>query len=406
VLFLLALALLGLGEPCPAQDWPQFRGPGGRAVVDAPLPVTRFSIDEHLRWRAPLAGSGSSSPIVAGGAIFVASATESGAVRTLECFALDGARRWRRNVRDADPEPASALTGHAAATPATDGRTVVAAFGHAGLHAWSVDGTPRWSVELGPVETELGLASSPIVDRGRVFLVCDHDGDRARSRDSYVAAWDLDSGRERWRTARPGRGRSWGTPVVHRTGDGPGRLIVSGPDRVTAYDLETGVEVWSVDGLTDWTAPSPTLVERRLFVAGGPSGPLLAWDLPTEADGRPELAWKHPTGGPYVPSPVEHRGRLWVLHETGVLTIRDAATGAERHRARHPGKFYASPVATREHVLLASEDGRVLVLEAAPPFAVVAESRVPGTLLATPVVVGGRVYLRTEGELFCFGEEP
>ena len=59
--------------PLAAADWPQWRGPGSRGVAtDAALPVT-WSATEHVAWRAPLAGLGTSSPIVVGDRVVVTS---------------------------------------------------------------------------------------------------------------------------------------------------------------------------------------------------------------------------------------------------------------------------------------------------------------------------------------------
>src|SRR6185436_257046 len=188
----LAMALLfGCGAP-PAPDWPRWRGPDGAAVADgAPLPVT-WPTARNIAWCVAIPGEGSSSPIVSGDAVFVTSAIEGGTRRLLHCLdRKSGAIRWTLETKDPDPERTSALTGHAAATPVTDGKVVVAVFGNAGAVGADFSGRRLWTRSLGDFDSEFGLASSPVLHQGRVYVVCDHDGEGPKSFDSFVAALDV-----------------------------------------------------------------------------------------------------------------------------------------------------------------------------------------------------------------------
>jgi outer membrane protein assembly factor BamB len=160
---------------------------------------------------------------VSGDAVFLTSSMDDGGRRILHCLDREtGATRWRREIEDRNPERTSALAGHAAATPAADGVRVVAVFGNAGVLCTDVSGEVLWRTPLGEFDSELGLASSPILHDGRVLLVCDHDGK------SFLAALDLATGRILWRTERPDLFRSWSTPIVVS-----GQLIVSAQDEGT-----------------------------------------------------------------------------------------------------------------------------------------------------------------------------
>src|SRR5215831_5897920 len=137
--------LLLSGCAVPASDWPRWRGPEGSAVADdAPLPVT-WSTTLGIVWSVAIPGEGCSSPIVSGDAVFVTSALESGGRRILYCLdRRTGATRWTLESKDANPERTSALAGHAAATPVTDGACVVAVFGNAGAVCADFSGTCLW----------------------------------------------------------------------------------------------------------------------------------------------------------------------------------------------------------------------------------------------------------------------
>jgi outer membrane protein assembly factor BamB len=388
----LLLALAGCAAP-PPDDWPRWRGRDGSAVQDgSPLPC-RWSPSENVRWSAEIPGEGASSPVVSGSRVFLTSSLEGGTRRALH--ALDratGRLLWSREVRDPDPERASALAGHAAATPATDGTCVIAFFGNAGVLCVEVDGTVRWRRELGAFESELGLGSSPILHAGRAILVCDHDGSRFTSFDSFIVAIDLATGEVAWKAPRPGLERSWSTPILAE-----GRLVVNAQDELRAYDPATGRELWKVGGMTGWVAPSPVFGEGRIFATSGKNGPVLAVD----PEGR--VLWQEASGGPYVCSPLLYRGLLYVHDESGILTCRDASRGRVLYRERLRGKFTASPVAGDGKVYATSEEGVTSVLRAGERFEILAENRLGDEVLASPALAGGGIFLRTRRRLFCIG---
>src|SRR4051812_17231149 len=79
-----------------AQDWPQFRGPGGGAVSQAANPPIRFGGSNNVLWKVA-AGSGFSSPIVSGQRIFLTAAID-GKLEVL-CFnRRDGHVLWRKQL--------------------------------------------------------------------------------------------------------------------------------------------------------------------------------------------------------------------------------------------------------------------------------------------------------------------
>jgi outer membrane protein assembly factor BamB len=345
-------------------------------------------------WKVALPGEGSSSPIVSGDAVFLTYALDDGSRRILVCLdRKTGATRWQRETKDENPERASALTGHAAATPVTDGTHVVALFGNAGAVCTDFSGAVLWRWRRGEFESELGFASSPILHKGLAIFVCDHDGDRAKTFDSFLIALDVDSGKTVWQTDRPGLFRSWSTPV---TVDGV--LVVSGQDEVRGYDPENGKQLWSVGGMSGWVTPSPVAGKGLILAVSGKDGPTVA----IRAGGA--VAWREERGGPYVCSPVLYGDYLYVCDETGRLVCRDAAGGKVLYRERLRGKFTASPVAGDGKVYFTNEEGVTFVVKAGPDFQILSENRLEEECLASPAISRGAVLLRTRHQLWCVGE--
>ena len=72
------LLLLLLTIPILAQDWPEFRGPGGQGHSDERgLPLV-WSETKNVRWKVALPGKGWSSPSIQGDRIWLTTATEEG----------------------------------------------------------------------------------------------------------------------------------------------------------------------------------------------------------------------------------------------------------------------------------------------------------------------------------------
>lgn len=381
-----ALLLALLLQPA-LSDWPRWRGPDGSAVSSETRLPERWTSKDGVLWSVVVPGEGASSPIVLGDVVYLSSAFENGTRRAIHCLDLEtGATRWTLETKDADPERSSALTGHAAATPAADGAGVVAFFGHAGLVRASPKGELVWRRPLGDFESELGLASSPILHGGLVIQVCDHDGA------SFLTALDAATGGIRWTTPRPGLERSWSTPIVVGK-----ELVVNAQDELRGYDPATGAALWTVGGMSGWVTPSPVAGKGMIFATSGKDGPTVA----VKPGG--ERVWRVESGGPYVCSPLFYGDVLYVLDEGGRLTARNPGTGEVLGRARLKGKFTASPVAGDGKLYLTNEAGNTFVLKAGPALEVLAENPLEEEVLASAAIARRSLFLRTRTRLYRIG---
>jgi hypothetical protein len=75
-----AFAALTLAAP-PADDlstdWPHWRGPLANGTAPAADPPVTWDGDTNVKWKAPLTGRGSATPIVWGDRVFVVTAVET-----------------------------------------------------------------------------------------------------------------------------------------------------------------------------------------------------------------------------------------------------------------------------------------------------------------------------------------
>ncbi len=402
-------------------DWLGWRG-GVRHGVALADPPVQWNAHE-TRWSVSVPGQGNSSPVICGGQVFLTTqlveppaddardgeAAETASLAVL-CYAHDtGELLWLREVG-----PAVGRThrrnGFASATVACDGQRVVASFGAAGLHCFDLEGRPLWTASLAPMDHPWGAASSPVIHNHRVFQLSDSQTE------STLAAFDVTTGRRLWTVARESQG-CWTTPTVVEVGDTERKrslLVVNGSTRgagsagdVTAYDPTTGAEVWRVTGTSDIPCPSAVVVrdeqdQTLLISATGGNGPIFAIRPDGSGDvTETHVTWRHPTGGPYVPTGVYHNGRYFSIADGGVLTCYRPGDGHLLWRARLRGAFSASLVAASGRIYAVSERGDVYVLAAGDQYELLAVNRMQERCLATPAVSGTRLYVRSEDRLHC-----
>lgn len=117
------------------------------------------------------------------------------------------------------------------------------------------------------------------------------------------------------------------------------------------------------------------------------------------------IQWKFNKFVPFCSSPLVYRERLFLMKDGGILTCLNAKTGAARKTGRLPatGAYYASPVAANGCIYLLSEKGQLSVVSAEDLWQVLHSADFGESTHATPAIVDGRIYLRTSGHLYCFG---
>ena len=382
--------------------WPRWRGPSGQGLVGDPGYPDRWSATDNVVWRAPVPGSGNSSPIVWDDHIFLTTGRDAG--RRLFVLAYrrsDGALLWETEVAPGPRESVHRKNGPASATPVTDGERVYASLGGRGLVALDFEGRLLWHTEIGRVANYHGPAGSPLLYRGRLILYQDQRGG------GFVAAYDTATGAQVWRTARDAS-VGWGTPVAIRVADRD-EIVVSSQHTVRAYDPDSGGELWSCDGNRFEVIPTPVVAAGLVFCTSGRAGPTLAIRPGGRGDvTRTHVAWSTPRGSPFVPSPIAYRGYLYTVNDmASIVTCFDAATGAVRWqqrlgRALREG-FSASPVAVDGKLFFTNDDGVTFVVRAGPEFELLHTNDIGARTLASPALVDGRWYIRTVDELIAIG---
>jgi outer membrane protein assembly factor BamB len=429
--------LLLLGPRLAAQDWPTFRGPGARGLAEGHALPERWDVakGERILWRTPIAGLAHSSPVVSGTRVFVTSAVCKGTPVELKVglygdpspvekegehdfvvLALDertGKVLWERTAWSGTPRHSRhPKSSYAASTPATDGAHLVVNFGTEGLYCFDLEGKELWKRDLGDCDAgpynmegvQWGYASSPVIHEGKVLVQCDVLSQ------GFLAAFDVKSGKELWRTKRE-EVSTWATPTVDVRAD-RAQVICNGYKHIGGYDLATGKELWKLVGGGDAPVPAPVVVEDLVLITNNHGrGPVYAISAAAEGLIDPEdeaMVWWKPNGGNYMQTPLVYGEELYLCSDAGILACLDLATGEQRYRERlgdGSTGFTASMVAGDGKLYATSEEGTVHVIAAGTTFEVRAKNELGETCMSTPAISDGVLFWRTRGQLVAVGGE-
>jgi outer membrane protein assembly factor BamB len=418
--------------------WPAFRGRNASGIGDGADTLTTWNVEtgEGIRWQADIAGLGNSSPVVWGDRVFLTTAVAEGIPQEIQTgltgsgeqvdeevehrwlvLAFDkgsGEKLWETEVGRGVPLTRRHFkASQANSTPVTDGEHLVVVFPTAGIACLDLDGNIRWQHALGGLNAgaftdpgmEWGFASSPILYGSRVILQSDtHDG-------AYLAAWELESGKEAWRVERD-VAPSWATPTLLH-GEAGDELVVNG-STIHGYNPATGEELWSLGPNSELVIATPVAGEDVVYVSAGypPVKPIYALRAGTRQhlevdpeEGHERLQWSYRRGGAYMPSPILYRGIYYLVHHNGRLVAYDAAGGGAIYKSRFSrgGVFTASPVAVNGKLYLPTEEGLLYVLEAGPEYRELAVNDLGEPLMATPAVSEGLLFIRTPTRLVAVG---
>jgi outer membrane protein assembly factor BamB len=379
-----------------AADWPQFRGPDGTATSPETGLPTRWSATKGLRWKADLPGRGLSNPVIAGGRVYVTASSgyQEGRLHVL-CFEpAAGKKLWERQFWSTGSTLCHSRTCMAAPTPVTDGERVFALFATGDLAALDRDGNLLWYRSLvhdyPTITNSIGMAASPILWQDVLLLPLHNLGE------SFVAGLDKRTGKNLWKVDRP-RDMNWATPLLRSTADGPEVVFQEGGELV-ALDPATGRRRWAYRGEGLLDSPSPVAGGGLILLPGGVAL------RPGSAREKPAVAWKSPKLKTSLNSWLYYKDRVYAASAAAALHCADAATGRILWTLRVKGPFSASPVAGDGKIYLVNEEGLTTVVDPSKHGSILATNALGATILATPAIADGAIFLRSDQQLYCIGK--
>ena len=464
---LLCLLLLGTHPATAESNWPQFRGPGGLGIGTGSPPV-EFGPEKNVVWQVEVPRGHSSPCLwgdkifLTGqdGEKLVTLCLNRGTGKELWRAAAPVAKLETTHRIGSPAAPTPCADGERVYV--YFGSFGVIAYDFAGKEVWRKE-LPAPVVEFGTGASPL-LAQGKVIlvadqDMGSHLLALDaktgaqvwrterpefrrsfstpflwdHDGiaEIIVAGSLWVRSYEVKDGRERWSSRGMAR-VSNASPVA-----GDGLLIVSswnvGGDEGDRVKMEPFVPFAATydtdkDGtLSRDEFPAGKVKDRFSQMDADKDGLVTRAEYETMSDmfdqavnqifaikpngygdiTETHVAWKVDKHLPYVSSPLFYDGRVYTIKNGGLASCYDAKSGAQHYQAERmdaSGDYYSSAVAADGRIYVASQRGTVVVIAAGDALKVLARNDLREPIFATPAIIDGRLYLRTEKHLFVFGQ--
>ena len=236
-------------------QWNRFRGPDGGGVLESGKLPAEFNETKNTIWRTAVP-VGHSSPIIGNGKIFL-TAFEGDELFTICIDQKSGKILWRTTAPRTRRDEVDKRNSPASPSPAVDAGAVYVFFQDFGLLAYDLQGKEKWRTPLGPFNNVYGMGASPVIAGNLIVLVCD------QSHESFIAAFDRQTGKQLWRTKRPEALSGHATALVR-----DGLIYAPASFRMDVYQANTGEPVWHVSGLASEMKSVPVIYKDHIYISG------------------------------------------------------------------------------------------------------------------------------------------
>ena len=330
-----------------------------------------------------------------------------------------GKELWRKELGAARLGRTQRIGSSANSSPLTDGRHLFVYFKSGTVAALTLQGKVAWKINLDevahPDKILWDRGTSPVFAGGHLVIAV-----MQQAGTSYLAALDKKNGKRAWITERPFRtvgenGDSYSSPFV-ATVDGVETIVTWGGDHLTGHEARTGKQLWFCGGFN----PKPERVWRTIASPSGTNGVAIVPHgredrvAGIKLGGKGDITksawlWSDRGWGSDNCTPAAHGKRALMLTDTGkargTLTMVEAATGKKLWQESLPKSvhtFCASPVVAGNRLYVARRDGAVFAARlTAEGIKDLEEINIEEGVIASPVVVDGKVLIRGDRHLVC-----
>src|SRR5262245_55704655 len=392
-----------------AADWPQWRGPHRDAVAaDKGLLQRWESSGPPLAWKAGGLGEGLASVVIVDGKIYTMG-KRKGAVLVMARDGSNGQELWATPVGAGGDAPSS--------TPTVDGGHVYAVGPNGDLVCVQAsDGKMLWhksyTRDFGGSVPTWKFCESPLVDGEK--LICTPGGDKAT-----LVALNKKTGKLIWRCAvpgGPGNGSGYSSIVIS---EGAGvreyvQLMGAGIGCI-GVNARTGKFLWGYPRVGNGTAsiPTPIVDGDYVFCSSG------------YGTGSALLKLSKAGSGVKAEEVYFLNGNVLQNHHGGLVLVGDYVYGGHGHdnglpicvewrtgkvvwggKERGPGSNSAAVVYADGQLYFRYQNGIMALIQASPDgYKVNGQFEIPQVSSPSwshPVVVGGKLYLREQDNLFVY----
>jgi outer membrane protein assembly factor BamB len=375
-----------------APSWPKWRGPNGNGVIEEPAWNPASINSPKVLWKARV-GKGYSSVSVVGGYVFTAGKPTSDQETVVCLDGRTGAAVWSFSYASDDVD----YPGSRATPVYSGGKLYMLSLSG---HAYCLDaqtGKKLWDTDIagvtGAERPTWAFASSALIEASlAIFNVC-----------KSGVALDKETGKVVWKSAPDAAGYATPVPFDYK---GTRYLAVLGSRQLTVVEELTGKEFASVPWVTDYdcNVGDPVIVSDTIFVGTDYGTGSALFRI-----GNRSLAklWENRTVLPHFSSAVYKDGYFYCNTGFagggyGYFYCVDARDGKIVWQETLSA---GSLLGVGSKLLITTETGSLIVAQmSSRKFEQVAraDNVVPRLCWTAPVLVGGRIYLRSDkGDLVC-----
>lgn len=370
-----------------------FRGNQSNGISSAKGIPTQWGLagGNNILWKKPIPRAGHNSPVINGNRVFFTGGDKE--ARELFCYDLtSGEQLWSMQATNIPGSPATPPavtedTGLASSSVATDGKHVCAIFATGDLLCADMEGKRVWAKNLGVPDNHYGFVSSLLIYGNTLYVQYDNN------KDPQLFALDVATGNTRWVKKRTGK-ICWSSPIIAYVNQKP-QLVLMGNPKMTAYDPNSGEQLWEVDCMGGEVCSCPASADGVIYGANE-YAKLVAIN---GTDGQ--VLWESTEYLPEVSSPVATKNHLYLATSYGVLASYDAKSGALVKEHELNEEFYSSPMIVEGKLYLFSNNGKLFIFSTDDAFTLINSFETGERTLATPAFTDGKIVVRTEESIYC-----
>ncbi len=380
-------------------EWPAFRGADHQARQRGVKFATNWDVNPpELIWKIAV-GPAWSSFVVAGDLLFTQE--QRGKMEAVTCYsALTGQELWIQEIESRFDDPLGGPGPRATPTLANGQLFAMGAQGYL-LRLNPVSGEIFWKQDLRKVAGReppiWGFSSSPLVAKNVVIVHAGGAGDKG------ILAFDTQSGDLKW-SAKSGD-HTYSSPEVFQI-EGESLIAMmtnTGLNLVSADDGQTRLNYeYAIDG---YRSLQPSILDGNLILMPTALGEG-SRRIRVKRQGEEFIAeevWSSRAIKPEFNDCVIYQGNIYGF-DAAIFTCVSLETGERKWKGGRYGKGQVLLLEDSGVLLIASEEGDVVLVEANPSaHKEVAKFRaIDGKTWNHPVVVGDKLYIRNAEQAACY----